>query len=451
MRETRSRHGARGAPDEAMTIVELMIASFIVMFAFAALAATVIASFNAIRVNENRVVATALANEVLEEMSAMPWRQVGILVGELEEGLEFDGDLVEVATDPETGEDVLQFRDESVAVVGDGAPPQSDTLERDGRSYEVARMVTWFEGGGPSVKRMLVTVSWDDGRRSIRVEGLRAPDPADEVDLKVSFEWLGDSDDSDTADRRMVLGDGCPSDLEHSGTIYAGVRVGEGTASVSLSFRDRHQLRTYVLPTVPEEDEQVLAFAITACTWEFPHGPVSFAATATGVEEETATALAVMHFYQDLAIETVAVRNTDTDEVVDQIHVCSEDGTLRDPLTIEAAVAGLTNAEATDAGALTLQWRMHPGQAIQFHEPDPPLEFGAVSSTPDGGVYQVSLDTGTVFIPLEDRRVDGDVRFVIEATRDVVDADGTSNDAFSASDSYETPAPGIPVSVVACS
>ena len=411
--------------DDGLTIIELMIAALIVMIAFAALASTVIASFSAIRSNENRVTATALANEAIEDMTTMPWGQVGIREGEAP--AEFDdngtytyshGELIVVLSDDE------------------GVPDQHETsVFRDGREYEVERMVTWFEeGGGPALKRMIVWVRWDDGARSVRTEGLRAPDPGDIPELEIRFLGLGKLE-NDTFEGRMHLDE----NLENKEVITARIEVGVGSASVVLTFRDRDEnLQTYTFPNVHEDKVDITDATVSEKAHKFRHGPVSFTATATGADGQTATAVKVMHFYQDLEIDRVDAfegllddRAGEDDQAADVVVLCEEDATLAEPITVEAEVFGLSPAEATDFGSLTLQWRFRPAEDDEHSYPSDPYEFGAIVATDDGGIYQVNLDAGTPFADSGDHVSGGDLlQFVVDAERNVVDPDETEIEKF---------------------
>lgn len=385
--ERQWRAGVRRAGDDAgLTIVELLIALFIVMLAFAALASTVLASFASIRNNEARVRGTALANELIEEMAAIPYLSLG---------LSEDDEAID-AGDPTFEGELLVMLPDDVALI-----PVDQNIERDGRVYEVERWVTWYEeGGSPTIiKRMVAVVTWEIAghERTIRTEGLRAPDPQD-LDLEVEFTKLENADDHGS----YV---GLNSSFENNQPIDVEILVGEAEASVEFTYQNRAgTLRIVTLPAAPGGSVQ-RSHTIAATGDTFVHGPVSFTVTATGTDGQLASHTGVLRFFQ--ALEFLVVTGFTEPVIVMQ------DGSQLGPsnplmvgcdnlptgeVTIDASVAGLTPAEAI-AGELNVQWGTLDGSDLIGAQPDPPLNMSDTAATAYGGEYRATVPDLTEFTP----------------------------------------------------
>ena len=356
----RNRPAARGsAGDDGMTIVELLIALVVVMIVFAGLAATMVASFSSIRNNEARVRAVALGNELVEEMATVPWNQLGMAIKDP------DTDPEEFPDDGD-GELIVWLDGDMNPAVKH--PDDQESIERDGRSYEVQRWVTLVEEDDqPAMKRMVVIVSWEVGGRdsSIRTEGLRAPEPEELFDLEVdvvawanyadnSAMWLHPSGpDSDSPD---------PDKFNLNGEWFTvTASLGIAPASIQLRFTDRAGNERTRPGSDTEGGEKEREWTIAKHDVPFPHGRTTFTVFATGPDGQIASDTATLRFYEDLEIQVPADVTQDGDDVPlgGDVRV-NEDGELCEPLRVEVDVHGMSAGEAVpnaeDEGGLTLEW-----------------------------------------------------------------------------------------------
>ena len=373
LRETSSCHRARDAADDGLTIVEMMIALTIVMIVFAALASTVIASFTSIRNTEARVRGVALANELVEEMASIPWRHLAF-----DEALDVgDKFLVDPDDDPGSEEPIV-YRE---AVGGEDDPflQPTETIERDGREYEVQRWVTAAESdddGDPTLIRMIAFVRWEVGGRSfeIRSDGLRAPDAQDLFDLEVSVEVEADNDWKSA----MWLSTDPPSPHEHKNMdeFVVSATMGVVPADVELRFRERDDtLRVLTGATTPPGSPTVREWTIAAGAdgYYFRHGRNAFTVIATGHAGQAASDTATFRFYQELDIRPHEVFQggnlvTDVDDDGRPIVRVRANGEFCEPVTVEVDIEGMAPDErVTQAesgvpvedveGGLTLHWQ----------------------------------------------------------------------------------------------
>ena len=390
LRETSSRHGARDAADDGLTIVEMMIALTIVMIVFAVLASTVIASFTAMRNTEARVRGVALANELVEEMATIQWLQLGLHEDD-------------VPLDPDTGDPLQEFEDESIVSLIEAAEPiptHEDEIERDGITYDVVRWITWAEEDDqPELKRMIAIVSWSVGGRdfTIRSDGLRSPDAGDIFDLEVSVEVEA----SNSYGSAMWLSTMPPEVHEHKNMdeFVVTATMGVVPADVELRFRERDgTLRVLTGATTPAGSPTVREWTIEegggAQGYHFQHGRNAFTVFATGDDGQVASDTATLRFYQRLDVLAPQVFQggspVDIDDALDlPIVEVDEDGQFCAPVTVEVDVEGMTAAEASPTpidpddpdvveGGLTLDWDDNP---------DDPAVMEPLQTTVFGGRY----------------------------------------------------------------
>ena len=345
----RNRPAARGsAGDDGVTIVELMIALFVVMIVFAGLAATLVSSFSSIRNSEARVRAVALGNELVEEMATVPWNQLGMRIDDPDtdpDPEELDGELVVWLADS---------MNPAVAHPGDQQP-----ITRDGREYQVERWVTLVdEDDQPALKRMVVIVTWDvDGREStIRTEGLRAPEPDELFDLDIiSFEVEAVNLEKTAMWLR-------PSDHTNQDGFTVTATLGIEEASVQLRFFDRTPTEvTLVGAVTPEGQETVREWSIGDHAYQFSHGRTTFTVFATGPEGQIASDTATLRFYEDLDVKGPDV--SQGGEAVPAGAPIRVDGSgeFCEPVTVEVDVHGMTSGEAVpnadEEGGLRFRWQ----------------------------------------------------------------------------------------------
>ena len=354
----RNRPAARGsAGDDGLTIVELMIALFVVMIVFAGLAATMVASFSSIRNTEARVRAVALANELVEEMASAPWAQLGM----------------ELAADP--NDDPNDFEGEVPVLLDASANPIlpsettfPQTFPKDGHAYRVERWVTWAEEDGEPelLKRIVAIVEWDVGGQttSVRSDTLRAPDPLDTFDLEVSVTATSDYPEPESTAMNLRPKDHGEHPLKNARSFDVTATLGIVESTVVLRFPNRDgDVQTIVGPSA-DEGESERTWTIPVHTYEFRHGATAFTVYATGPDGQLASSTATMRFYQPLEIQEPEVRQ-DGDAV--SVVTVDADGVPCEPVTVEVDVEGMT-----------------PGEAAE--DPEDPSRGGLRLISPDGDV-----------------------------------------------------------------
>ena len=407
----RTVSGARGVScdenNDGFTLVELLIALFIIGLTFAALLSVVLASFGAIRNNEARVRATALSNELIEELVATPWGSLGLYENEAPATtFTVDGEEEDVVLFPEP--EAPEDRDDQVPFpVQEGA----DAIDRDGRSYDVQRWITWVEdedtGNNQALKRLVVIVSWELGGtpRTMRMESLRAPLPGEMLDLTVEFTEVVNQDaPSNLNEIPLELDD--PNDettWENADTISAWIRVGDVAASVEISWIDRQGFEQSIGVEETGEGDTERQFLIPEGYSTFNHGPTSLVVTAVGGDGQIATNTAPVHFYQPLVVHTPVVESHPVGGV---IEVC--DGVPVEDIVIDVDVEGMTGTGAF-ADGVTLQW------GTDTDRPDPALGVLSVTRHSWGGEFQFVIDEDVATAwPFEDGE---QVTFTVTADR----------------------------------
>ena len=347
LNEVRRNRPAVGgsAGDDGMTIVELMIALAVVMIVFAGLAATMVASFTSIRNNEARVRAVALASELVEEMAEIPYDRLGLLEDELDPTVEFEGEEL-----------VLLFGAEMKVV------KHEQTINRDGRDYEVQRWVTWFEeDGGQDLKRIVAIVNWDVGgiSQTVRSETLRAPDAEDLLDLEVSVEVANDGPYDEVELREPGSESEDPVHMKPRYNLSVTATMGVVPAAIELRFRDRDgEPDTKVGWTTDDVGESTQTWSIGKDDHQFRHGRHAFIVYATDGDGRVASATGTMRFYQNLAIDPhddaedatlVVLQDGSEAPIVDGQPLVNvdENGVLCGPVTVQSDVHGMTPGEAT--------------------------------------------------------------------------------------------------------
>lgn len=421
------REGRRDEAD-GLTIVELLIALFIVMLTFAVLASTVIASFASIRNNEARVRGVALANELVEEMATIPWMQLGLYE---------DDDRLDLSEVDEDEGEILEFEDEAVVLLTDDADPipsHKDDIERDGRTYQVKRWVTWVEEDDrPELKRMVAIVEWEVAGRdfTIRSDALRAPDAQDLFDLGVSVDKIErDVDGMPGVELRpegyTVEKDGeeKPVGLRNSDAFTVTATVGHVDASVVLRFRSREgAMREWTTSDTPEGQDSVRTLTIPQHAFRFAHGPTAFTVYATGPDGQVASDTGSFRFYQDLKVSIPEVTQggdvvTEGEKLrVDSDHrVCEE-------VTVKVEVEGMTSGEANpqpvfdDDGEDTDE---REGGLFLTVDDGVEQDMELLQGQDYGGTFGVTFDVGS-FLGAEIE--EGETEFRVEAERWFQDED----------------------------
>lgn len=165
--------------DDGLSLVEILVALFLLALVLMGLASTMTASLASITRDEQRVRATQLANQLLEDLRVVPWDDLGFYAGDGGYQAVFDGaDTVTL-----TG----------VRPSGSRAPlPGPRTVTRDGVQYTTMLNAVWYDESGdgqaPSdpdphdAKRTHVTIAWTDRSGAVRSfdsEAIRVPTVAE--------------------------------------------------------------------------------------------------------------------------------------------------------------------------------------------------------------------------------------------------------------------------------
>jgi hypothetical protein len=152
----------RLAADDGISLVELLVSMVILSVVLMGLLSTSIASVAAVRTSEQRIRATALVNELLENAQAIPFNQLTFHSGDT------------FPPGPAPAGRVIDYS----ATRPPRAPLPMDDVTRDGVLYEITHEIVWVDnpltGGDEDYKRITVTVSWNGGERSQTAEALRA-------------------------------------------------------------------------------------------------------------------------------------------------------------------------------------------------------------------------------------------------------------------------------------
>jgi len=182
--------------ESGASLVEMMVALFVLGVSMTALAGVLIVNVRAVSDSQGQQAATSAALQVVEELQAMPWAYVALYDAEvaaasssdwgsrLTEGL-FDGsDLITVPGPASAG-----ARD-------DLYPAPTRSVERDGVTYAVDLYPLWVDRSGDGVadtKRFVTVASWMDpirGLTEVRTESERAPSQAETTSTGAGARFL---------------------------------------------------------------------------------------------------------------------------------------------------------------------------------------------------------------------------------------------------------------------
>ena len=153
------------------TLVEMIVAIFILGVLLAASASAFIGFSRQAALNERRVQATALLNQLHEQLQTIPWEQAAVYEDELGPLADLGAD---VGADPPALDGnpfvLLDGPDNSDCPVDEQdcgrlplVPATQQSLVIDGREYEVLQAVTWVDRNGDGVgdvKRFTTAVTW---------------------------------------------------------------------------------------------------------------------------------------------------------------------------------------------------------------------------------------------------------------------------------------------------
>lgn len=209
---------ARLGMQSGITLVEMLVALFILGVIFSAAAGALISFTQASLNNERRVQATALLNRLHEELQTVRWDDAALYEEELDDLAALI--LAEPDIDPVPGLDVAARTFDGLPLVtleGPGCDEVTDpdcrieTIPRpfsstrdnslqpppaDGRDYDVFRFVTWAQDrdgiGDEDLKRFTTIVRWQVYGRTVvqRFDSERAPTPAELFEGESSIQFL---------------------------------------------------------------------------------------------------------------------------------------------------------------------------------------------------------------------------------------------------------------------
>lgn len=158
----------RLAGEDGISLVEMLVALVMLAVVLSASAGFFTTTLVSLQGAELRTMATALANEELENLRVLGWDDLG-----------FYADDFTVADPAEPG--TVEIEAERPASAA--APLPAGEATRSNTTMRIHRSITWVDNSQTSeptdYKRLVVTVDWDDrGRgRTITVESLRSPNP----------------------------------------------------------------------------------------------------------------------------------------------------------------------------------------------------------------------------------------------------------------------------------
>lgn len=171
--------------EDGLSLVEILVAFVVIAIVLTALASTAIASLQSLTRSERVTGATHVGNEVLEELSGVPFELLGLYESE---------SAATFPTSPQfEGEDLVIYPDPGIR--DDRVPLPERSLFQDGTRYEVTIAIVWDrrDDAIDSYKRMIVDVSWNlrGDELSTRVERLIAPAPqGQQIEVSVAPEVI---------------------------------------------------------------------------------------------------------------------------------------------------------------------------------------------------------------------------------------------------------------------
>jgi prepilin-type N-terminal cleavage/methylation domain-containing protein len=381
----RAGHGDHeyGRGQAGFTLVEMMVAIFILGVLLAASASAFIGFSRQAVLNERRVQATALLNRLHEELQTIPWDQAALYEDELGPLVQLGADL---AVNPPTldGDSLvlLDPPDNSDCPIGEPecgrhplVPLTEESLVIDGRDYSVLQAVTWVdrnEDGVGDVKRFTTAVAWSVlGRDYVETfQSERAPTaaevavvtPPEVIQFSVTPESPALDDDGVLVDELVIT-----------------ARFDRGITAAEVSYQAIAFDGTVVereLTLAPElfEASKPIAFegTIAAGTESFAEGLVSFTLTGFDVLATVGAVTSVDFMPPGADPPPVITSLLVTRATVNVGTSGGNAGKLRCAVSIEATVDGL------DAGGnVTLSYTSIVSEGITM---DPP---GTITGTND--------------------------------------------------------------------
>lgn len=340
----------RLAGDDGISLVEMMVALSILGVVLSASAGAFTTALTSVQQAESRTKATALANEELENLRALPWDDVGFYENDSFPGAA-PADTVFLGTHRPSGA---------------RAPVPSETLPpRDGVVFDVTRSIIWVDDtrvAGARYKELTIEVAWRDRElpRRITVASLRSPSP----------------DEQDTSDFVLSLLDVSPqvayinADGTLDSTANATLRLTVLTSSAADFVRATYQERTTeTVRSLGSSDNKNWATDVTS--GRFRNGDVlfTFVATRAAPYEQEVLGTTLVRFLQPVAVAVSAQPST----------VCVAEGQSTPAVDVTVRADGLVEEDS-----VTISWGTGENVSARYD-----------SATDDGSVFTATIPAGS--------------------------------------------------------
>lgn len=307
--------------EDGISLVEMLVAIFVLGLVLAGLAQALIGSLVAVQRQEEQVKATALANEQLENVRQMEWRDVALCNADALAtfgGASYSGRTLALVSDSDARCTASPTRVVAASTSG---------LTRDGVAFDVQRAVTWFDDlgdgsgaadlSGQDIKWVEVEVSWTSrgDTRTVVSETKLAP-------------AIGQQDLTTAVVPDASIGSG--------EVVYLEAATDQNRNAFRLQAETVHDYDSVIAQWVDRDgstESRTLTTSDGGFTWSydvpdnvgpFLNGETLFVFTGTrtvGGSSETAEVVDRGLFLHDLAIDTVTVPGTISVDLV-QRRVC---------------------------------------------------------------------------------------------------------------------------------
>lgn len=374
----------RLSAEEGISLVEMLVAIVLVTIVLSALAATLATSLQAAVRNESRLRANALASELLEDLQAMRWEDLGFYAVDPDYRATFEG---EPTVTPITAHADRSDHASRPMPLLDGP----DRVLRDGVAYTVRTDIVWADDPATSATqdfmRFVVTVSWGDldRARDVRNEATRAPVHSEQAASQFSIV------EASVAPEIGYLSD--------SGAVVRAVGAnGTSTATDKVSLRlvtsaPVTSVRVRFLERGASTETEVLLSGSQANTvweatspgWRFNNGDTDFRFEATYSGDTAAVVRPARLVHEAVSVVSGDPRTLTVvgGSRVATGWVCVDDlGRGREPIIVSAGFVGLTHDDAVEVGGAGLA----AGTFAVFQEP-----------TTSGAVFEHTIPVGHVW------------------------------------------------------
>ncbi|MGI8575654.1 MAG: type IV pilus modification PilV family protein [Egibacteraceae bacterium] len=337
--------------EDGISLVEMLVAMFILAISLSAMASTLIASLASIHKSELETRATALGTELIEHLQGTRWADVGFYAGDFS------------STPPARTVLLPGTRSPAAAPSDPGCetlvPPLPSCMgvERDGIDYALSTDVRWVDdaadGTGASdadgdtndYKHLRVTVTWQTptGARDLVVEGRRAPNAIEDPLGVFEVQLVSITDKALLRDTPSIT----TTHLENDEPVTLGVRTPVPATTVKAEFETYDPTTgSYATKTVfflnPSGDKIEWERTIAAGDYQFPNGETLFTITAENIGTgESVQAIGRVLFYLPLDVGAPSISSN-------PIQVDGT-GALCNALTFDVEVQGVVSSDSVEA------------------------------------------------------------------------------------------------------